>query len=455
MSERFSKVFSLAPNLYAKGCPLLIVAGALQKDTETGKILAQLKMKNIGDKDITSCKISLRASENNGHDVEGVKGLSYLDLNVKPGDEFGSKTPVFLPEATSRSFSVTVEEIVFADNSVSSTRFSEWKPVPQFKPLNTILKDPEIEKQYGIEVGDNYKFVPERYEGLFLCTCGGVNNDTNPRCCKCGRSFETLAEALNAADLREKTNKRLDAERVAGEEKTKKKEEVKKRTKKIIAITVPAIVVAVAAVLLLTQVIIPSNKYKSAVDLVHEGRYEEAQDIFNNLDDYKDSGEYEKYCSVMAELSGDLEGADLGWIYSELKDLGEFNNANKVIDENEYLSVISRIDQKKWKCVKKKDLLYCFWDEDEGEEYSYSAYMDGSRFYLSQTITREPNTYNEWSSDHDTEFQFTVENGTVTVVMVHSDYDIRHTVEFINNNQLKVATSETSSWEDNAYMIFE
>ncbi|MBR0456796.1 MAG: hypothetical protein IJJ01_09020 [Firmicutes bacterium] len=453
MLERFSKVFSLAPNLYAKGCPLLIVAGALQKDTETGRILAQLKMKNIGDKDITSCKISLRASENNGHEVEGVKGFSYLDLNVKPGDEFGSKTPVFLPEATARSFSVTVEEIVFADNSVSSITFSEWKPIPQLKPLNTILKDPEIEKQYGIEVGDNYKFVPERYEGLFLCTCGGVNNDTNPRCCKCGRSFETLAEALNAADLREKTNKRLDAERVAREERTKKKEEVKKRTKKIIVITIPAVVVVVTAVLLLTQVIIPSNKYKSAVDLVHEGRYEEAQDIFYNLDDYKDSDEYEKYCSVKSYLAGELEGENLTYLYSDAKSLDGFTKEPNLIEENEYLKQISKIEEKRWNCVKKKNLLYGFYSEDDNRKYSYSAYVNESKeFVLVQNLTyaSDPND----SYDNESEFNFIVENGQLTIDLIHTDYVIRDTVE-LSADQLKVETSETSSRQDDAYMIFQ
>ena len=46
MAERFTKVFSLTPNLYAKGCPIIIEAGALQKDTETGNLIAQLKMKD-------------------------------------------------------------------------------------------------------------------------------------------------------------------------------------------------------------------------------------------------------------------------------------------------------------------------------------------------------------------------------------------------------------------------
>lgn len=47
MSERYLKLFSLEENLYIPGSPVLIAAGALLKDTQTGRILGP------------SCKTSL------------------------------------------------------------------------------------------------------------------------------------------------------------------------------------------------------------------------------------------------------------------------------------------------------------------------------------------------------------------------------------------------------------
>ena len=47
MSGRYRKLFSLSQNLYCADSPIIIVAGALQKDTKTEKIYAQLKLKNI------------------------------------------------------------------------------------------------------------------------------------------------------------------------------------------------------------------------------------------------------------------------------------------------------------------------------------------------------------------------------------------------------------------------
>ena len=43
MAERFEKLFELPNNLYSSGSPVIVVAGALLKDTETGRIIVQLK----------------------------------------------------------------------------------------------------------------------------------------------------------------------------------------------------------------------------------------------------------------------------------------------------------------------------------------------------------------------------------------------------------------------------
>ena len=43
MSERYSRLFTLANNLYSGGSPVLIAAGALSKSHQTGRVIAQLK----------------------------------------------------------------------------------------------------------------------------------------------------------------------------------------------------------------------------------------------------------------------------------------------------------------------------------------------------------------------------------------------------------------------------
>ena len=53
MSTRYNTLYSLSDNLYLEGFPLVISAGKLLFDTQTGKALAQLKIKNISIKKIT------------------------------------------------------------------------------------------------------------------------------------------------------------------------------------------------------------------------------------------------------------------------------------------------------------------------------------------------------------------------------------------------------------------
>lgn len=118
MSERYSRLFSLPTNLYTEGSPVLIAAGALLKDNQTGKVLAQLKFRNISQKAIQSVKVKVNACDTAGCPLAGVDSFSYLDLSVAAGEEFGQSKPIYLPDATTRSFTVEILSVVFTDHEV-------------------------------------------------------------------------------------------------------------------------------------------------------------------------------------------------------------------------------------------------------------------------------------------------------------------------------------------------
>ena len=124
MSERYTKVFNLAENLYSLNSPVLISAGALLKDNINDKIVAQIKFKNISNKIIKAVRISIRSYDVVGIEQEYKIQHEYLDLAVERDEEFGQKEPVFLKENTARSFSVTVDEIIFSDNSICT---KQWR----------------------------------------------------------------------------------------------------------------------------------------------------------------------------------------------------------------------------------------------------------------------------------------------------------------------------------------
>lgn len=118
MSERYTRLFSLQENLHQSGCPVLISAGALLKDNSTGKLIVQLKFRNISDQNIKAVKIKIHAFDTAGIALKGIESFSYLDLNAEQDEEFGSKTPVVLPDKTSRSFSVEILAVAYSSGDV-------------------------------------------------------------------------------------------------------------------------------------------------------------------------------------------------------------------------------------------------------------------------------------------------------------------------------------------------
>lgn len=60
MGERYTRLFSLPENLYSTGAPVIIAAGALLKDNQTGNVLAQLKLRSVSAKTIKAATVSIK-----------------------------------------------------------------------------------------------------------------------------------------------------------------------------------------------------------------------------------------------------------------------------------------------------------------------------------------------------------------------------------------------------------
>ena len=137
MSERYIRVFSLPNNLYVQGAPVLIAAGALLKDTQTGNIIAQLKLRNIGIKHIVYVKVSVVTLDSVKRPLGDRVDFDYLDIHVSRGQEFGQKTPIYLPNPVTRAYTVRVTEVAFEDGTVWSDTESSWEHLPDQELLST------------------------------------------------------------------------------------------------------------------------------------------------------------------------------------------------------------------------------------------------------------------------------------------------------------------------------
>ena len=214
MSERYTRLFTLPGSLYAQGSPLIILAGALLKDNQTGRVLAQLKFKNVGTKSVKAVKVSVTpldaAGMENGQPVEH----QYLDLHAARDGEFGQKEPIPFPDPTTRAFRGAITQVVFTDGSLWGPAEGAWEVLSPTRPLESVLRDQELCKEYQIQYGANCQIFPREEAGLWQCACGAWNRQGEENCHTCGKSLEQL-KGFDLEQLKASRDARAEKERQA------------------------------------------------------------------------------------------------------------------------------------------------------------------------------------------------------------------------------------------------
>lgn len=225
MNERYTRLFSLANDLYAEGSPAVISAGALLKDNQTGRALVQLKIKNIDGKAIKAAKVSIQPLDTVGAKLGEEVGYTYLDLSVPRDGEFGQKTLIPLSDKESRGFEVRITEVIFSDNTAWKENGDVWVSLPVPASIDTI-GDAELVKQYRITYGEDSTVCPMEVKDLWYCACGAINHQ-GEKCHKCSNSLSAF-QAMKIEHLEAEKEKRLNQEKLndaarRAEEKKKQK----------------------------------------------------------------------------------------------------------------------------------------------------------------------------------------------------------------------------------------
>lgn len=310
MDPRFAELFRVSPNTHHNGCPVVLSTGVLFRDNYNGQMLAQVVLGNLSKGNVVACKIEIRTFAVNGQALDTVT-YQYMDMRIAPNGFFGGNISIALPNPNTRRIHVVVREVVLDPFKVWTCEDEVQYPMPQPARIDTVLPNQRHQHYYSSIIGKPAMNAPREDQGLFLCTCGQVNMADEGPCRRCGSTFEMLEQALNpekiaaavAELIRKEEEARLAAEKAAEEARIQREKEAaeklalkkarQKKARKVIA-TVAAILVAVVLLAGLTvKVIIPavetSNTYKSAVSMMAEGRYEEAESTFLALGDYKDA----------------------------------------------------------------------------------------------------------------------------------------------------------------------
>lgn len=357
MESRYQEMLRLSKSAHQDGCPVFLEAGALLRDNVSGKMLAQLRLKNLSAHNVVSCKVEVRASAVNGDPLEGVT-YQFMDITIGNDQVFGSKTPIYLPDENTRRIEVIIREVVQEPFRVWTAQSDAVSVMPAAARLSTVLEDERHIARYAARVGTPCDYVPQLQQGLFLCTCGKVNLAEDGACVKCGRTYEELSKALDPdairaeveEQLRIEEEQRLEAERaaeIARQEREKSEAEAaearrvrmeaaRKKSAKIAKIAIPSVIVVVLAIVLTVMVIIPATEngsaYKAAANLLADGAYLDAEQAFLALGDYRDSSDRAKECRYTyadsLRLNGNFEEAIAEW-----ENLGDYSDsAQRAVD---------------------------------------------------------------------------------------------------------------------------
>ena len=256
MSNRFEKLYSLPCSLYAPNSPVIIVAGVLLKDTQTGRVLAQLKLKNISPKTIKAVTISVVPFNIANQPLGKKETHQLLDLTVNRDDEFGQKTPHYFSDDTTRAYQVVVEDVFFSDNTAWMSDGSLMSDLPAQKLAAELLSDAELEKQYKLEYGEAANYAADTFSDLWRCKCGAVNRKGETNCHVCGIAKDT-ALAFDFEQLKTSCQARLEEEREKAERKLAQSSLRKKKAVKVGAI---CCILAIAVYFIATVIVASVDK---------------------------------------------------------------------------------------------------------------------------------------------------------------------------------------------------
>ena len=353
MAERYSRLWSLPKGLYAQGAPLVIAAGALLLDNQTGQPLAQLKLRSIAHKTISSVRLLVLGKDAGGAELCRVEHL-YDDLSIGRDQVFGAKDALHLSNPDVCSFSVQVLTVSFADGSRYLDGGREWTPLPAQTDLNQRLFDTELIRQYKLETGDKSRFVPLETRDLWLCACGEINH-AGETCYRCGQSLEHCRDYLSVERLRENKSLRLNAEAAQAALDEARRQSRGRLIRRILCVLLPLLLIAGIAFGAHVWISKRSALYAEASRFYENGDYAEAVIRFERLGGFRDSRELAaKAREAETEIASYnragrlLESGRFDEAYETFLSLGGYRDSAELAQEARYRKCFALIDEERF-----------------------------------------------------------------------------------------------------------
>lgn len=216
MSEKYTIVQHEKRLHWLKDCPVLLQSYALTKDNTNNSIFLQCKFENIADKPIKAMNIAVKCSDVSHQELANVDNFPYLDIDVQPYMLFADKTPVALPDNTTRNVRIIPLKVIFSDDTTWENTFERAYELAEYEqqPISSLG---ELADQYKRDLhkictdSEKHNYLPANVNGFTVCGCGKVVLPDTQYCASCGVDFSKLF-AINNSEILHTEQQQYDEE---------------------------------------------------------------------------------------------------------------------------------------------------------------------------------------------------------------------------------------------------
>lgn len=339
---------------------LVLENTAVLVDRGRGKLYVRCVFRSITDREIKAVRIELSCQDASGSPLgEGVV-FHYMDLKTRRDATFGQNSLIELPDRSARKFQVSVKKVLFADGTMIDGDGQAY-PLPTQVLLTAHFGREDLAAEYARETTANARYVPERGNYCWLCTCGAINTNAEKVCHSCGCGSDLLIEALDPTALWENLNASAARQQAAEQQVWPGQQQPaqefhyaqppvqpKKRRKNPAAKIIISILLIAALGCGIAFFGIPYFKYRQACDALESGEYDTAYEAFADLGDFMDSDE--KADQALYEKAGRaMRNKKYNDAYQIYDRLGAYKDSEERALEARYLQAEQYETEEKYK----------------------------------------------------------------------------------------------------------
>lgn len=271
---------------WEEGCPLLLDALQIARNTDTGEAYVQTRFLNISGEKINSFKVTITVVYGDGSEENLC--LNPLDADIFSGMTYSAR-PVVLSAGDAIAARVKVE-IVCRDSGqwVSHLPLSKVRKPCALSLSSTALEE-RVRELRDLGCKDSRKaslYSIERNDGWTLCPCGQVNVETK-RCVSCGLDLSAYSQELeDLKTLSQKGAERKEREEAERQQRDEKQAETKK---KAIGLFVPTLLIGLILLMVwYSAVFLPRDNAEKGLLAFEENNSLYEYDEWVDLDDWEE-----------------------------------------------------------------------------------------------------------------------------------------------------------------------